>query len=115
MAIDVTPANGELDNFAVPPHSDAPSGVTPDMQATMPGELRLIRRNGKVTGFDANKIAVAMTKAFLAVEGGSAAASIVLFLLVLLGGSVGIAWRHHRLGIGDGRGAGRRPRAATGC
>jgi ribonucleoside-diphosphate reductase alpha chain len=39
------------------------------------GEFHVIRRNGKVTGFDANKIAVAMTKAFLAVEGGSAAAS----------------------------------------
>ena len=75
MAIDVTPANGELENFAVPPRNDAPTGVTPDMQANAPGELRVIRRNGKVTGFDANKIAVAMTKAFLAVEGGSAAAS----------------------------------------
>jgi ribonucleoside-diphosphate reductase alpha chain len=37
--------------------------------------MRVIRRNGKVTTFDANKIAVAMTKAFLAVEGGNAAAS----------------------------------------
>ena len=48
---------------------------TADINATAPGELRVIRRNGKVTGFDANKIAVAMTKAFLAVEGGNAAAS----------------------------------------
>lgn len=38
-------------------------------------ELQVIRRNGKLTHFDHNKIAVAMTKAFLAVEGGSAAAS----------------------------------------
>lgn len=75
MAIDVTPANGELENFAVPPKSDTPAGVTPEIQANAPGELRVIRRNGKVTGFDGNKIAVAMTKAFLAVEGGSAAAS----------------------------------------
>ena len=37
--------------------------------------LRVIRRNGKVTAFDPSKIAVAMTKAFLAVEGGSAATS----------------------------------------
>jgi ribonucleoside-diphosphate reductase alpha chain len=36
---------------------------------------QVIRRNGKVTHFDPNKIKVAMTKAFLAVEGGSAAAS----------------------------------------
>jgi ribonucleoside-diphosphate reductase alpha chain len=75
MAIDVTPGNGELENFAVPPHDEARGGVTPEIQANAPGELRVIRRNGKVTGFDANKIAVAMTKAFLAVEGGSAAAS----------------------------------------
>jgi ribonucleoside-diphosphate reductase alpha chain len=40
-----------------------------------PGRVQVIRRNGKVTHFDANKIMVAMTKAFLAVEGGSAAAS----------------------------------------
>lgn len=45
------------------------------IKATAPGQYRVIRRNGKVTGFDPNKIAVAMTKAFLAVEGGSAAAS----------------------------------------
>jgi ribonucleoside-diphosphate reductase alpha chain len=37
--------------------------------------IQVIRRNGKVTNFDPSKISVAMTKAFLAVEGGSAAAS----------------------------------------
>jgi ribonucleoside-diphosphate reductase alpha chain len=37
--------------------------------------MRVIRRNGQVTGFDPGKIAIAMTKAFLAVEGGTAAAS----------------------------------------
>ncbi|MEW8230032.1 MAG: ribonucleoside-diphosphate reductase subunit alpha [Candidatus Thiodiazotropha endolucinida] len=37
--------------------------------------IQVIRRNGKVTHFDPSKISVAMTKAFLAVEGGSAAAS----------------------------------------
>lgn len=42
---------------------------------TAPGQLKLIKRNGKVAPFDDNKIKVAMTKAFLAVEGGSAAAS----------------------------------------
>ena len=36
---------------------------------------RVIRRNGKQTAFDRSKIIVAMTKAFLAVEGGTAAAS----------------------------------------
>lgn len=42
---------------------------------TAPGHLRVIRRNGTVTPYDQNKIAVAMTKAFLAIEGGTAAAS----------------------------------------
>ncbi|MDV3240769.1 MAG: ribonucleoside-diphosphate reductase subunit alpha, partial [Methylocaldum sp.] len=37
--------------------------------------MRVIRRNGKVTIFDAGKISVAITKAFLAVEGNTAAAS----------------------------------------
>jgi len=36
---------------------------------------RVIRRNGKQTVFDRTKIIVALTKAFLAVEGGTAAAS----------------------------------------
>ncbi len=35
----------------------------------------MIRRNGTVTPFDFNKIGIAMTKAFLAVEGDSAAGS----------------------------------------
>jgi len=42
---------------------------------TAPGRFRVIRRNGKVTAYDREKIAIAMTKAFLAVEGGNAAAS----------------------------------------
>ncbi len=46
-----------------------------EVAAHTPGRVQVIRRNGKVTHFDANKIMVAMTKAFLAVEGGSAAAS----------------------------------------
>ena len=46
-----------------------------ELQSTAPGQYRVIRRNGKVTGFDRNKIKVAVTKAFLAVEGGEAAAS----------------------------------------
>ncbi|HHL32089.1 MAG TPA: ribonucleoside-diphosphate reductase subunit alpha, partial [Oceanospirillales bacterium] len=48
---------------------------TNTVTTTAPGEYRVIRRNGKITGFDASKISVAMTKAFLAVEGGQAAAS----------------------------------------
>jgi ribonucleoside-diphosphate reductase alpha chain len=45
------------------------------LAATAPGQLRVIKRNGTVVPYDEAKIAVAMTKAFLAVEGGNAAAS----------------------------------------
>jgi ribonucleoside-diphosphate reductase alpha chain len=38
-------------------------------------EFKVIRRNGAVVGFEAPKISVAMTKAFLAVNGGTGAAS----------------------------------------
>lgn len=38
-------------------------------------QYRVIRRNGELTQFDANKIAAAMTKAFLAVEGQAATTS----------------------------------------
>ncbi|AXQ27903.1 ribonucleoside-diphosphate reductase subunit alpha [Solimonas sp. K1W22B-7] len=48
---------------------------TVEVAATAPGGIKVIRRNGKVTGFDAGKISIAVTKAFLAVEGGAAAAS----------------------------------------
>ncbi len=46
-----------------------------NIAVTAPGQFRVIRRNGKVTTFDGEKISIAMTKAFLAVEGGNAAAS----------------------------------------
>ena len=45
------------------------------ISAYQPGNYNVIRRNGKVTAFDAAKISVAITKAFLEVEGGTAAAS----------------------------------------
>ena len=40
-----------------------------------PGQLRIIKRNGKVVLFDVSKIEVAITKAFLAVYSSTAAAS----------------------------------------
>ncbi len=43
--------------------------------AAAPGGMKVIRRNGKVTPYDDSKINVAITKAFLAVEGGNAATS----------------------------------------
>jgi ribonucleoside-diphosphate reductase alpha chain len=56
-----------------PPQSGA--AVTPGIAATAPGQLRVIKRNGTVVPFEGSKISVAITKAFLAVEGGTAAAS----------------------------------------
>lgn len=52
-----------------------PQASSSEITATQPGEIKTIKRNGKVVLFDENKIKVAITKAFLAVEGGSAAAS----------------------------------------
>ena len=43
--------------------------------ALKPGKMRVMKRNGKVVAFDREKIKVAIMKAFLAVEGSSAAAS----------------------------------------
>ena len=43
--------------------------------STAPGQLRVIKRNGAVVAYDESKISVAITKAFLAIEGGNAAAS----------------------------------------
>ena len=43
--------------------------------STAPGQLRVIKRNGAVVAYDESKISVAITKAYLAVEGGTAAAS----------------------------------------
>ena len=45
------------------------------MTDTTPGQLRVIKRNGAVVAYDESKISVAITKAYLAVEGGQAAAS----------------------------------------
>ncbi len=61
--------------FAVPPIEEAPSSTGSELSELVPAEFRVVRRNNKITSFDATKIEVAMTKAFLAVEGGSAAAS----------------------------------------
>jgi ribonucleoside-diphosphate reductase alpha chain len=54
--------------------SFAPSDVA-SLNNTAPGELKVIRRNGSITPYDSSKISIAITKAFLATEGGNAAAS----------------------------------------
>ncbi len=53
----------------------APNKQSIDLNVNSPGQIRVIRRNGTVTPYDATKIVVAMTKAFLAVEGNQATTS----------------------------------------
>ncbi|WP_234049801.1 MULTISPECIES: ribonucleoside-diphosphate reductase subunit alpha [unclassified Xanthobacter] len=60
---------------AGPALSKAFTSSEPPAARTAEPAYQVIRRNGAVTPFDAGKIAVALTKAFLAVEGGHAAAS----------------------------------------
>ncbi|MFJ1299713.1 ribonucleoside-diphosphate reductase subunit alpha [Pseudomonadota bacterium AL_CKDN230030165-1A_HGKHYDSX7] len=57
---------------AVPPESNDAQSGTPTGQFA---SYNIIRRNGSVVGFEPGKIAIAMTKAFLAVNGGQGAAS----------------------------------------
>ena len=49
--------------------------VADSANKSLHSNYNVVRRNGKLTSFDKDKIAIAMTKAFLAVEGGQAAAS----------------------------------------
>ena len=63
-------------NQSVPnPGGNGSEPLPPTIAATAPGQLRVIKRNGTVVRYTDDKIAVALTKAFLAVEGGTAAAS----------------------------------------
>ena len=48
---------------------------TPEPNAARYADYRIIRRNGAVVNFEPTKISIAMTKAFLAVNGGQGAAS----------------------------------------
>ena len=61
---------GDTSRTADPNNDDTVSVVS-----TAPGQLRVIKRNGAVVAYDESKISVAITKAYLAVEGGNAAAS----------------------------------------
>lgn len=65
---DDTAANGDIPSDEIPRHE--------------PVELRVLRRNGTVATFDADRISVAITKAFLAVEGAGAGQSERLRILV---------------------------------
>src|SRR5512139_1746161 len=52
------------------PFADDPT--SPDTRLS---QYKVIRRNGAVVGFEPSKISIAMTKAFIAVNGGQGAAS----------------------------------------
>lgn len=63
---------------------DEPQMIIPTSNPELaPGGLRVIRRNGKTVAYDDTKIALAVTKAFLAVEGDTAPASSRIHDLVM--------------------------------
>jgi len=59
---------------AAPPIAFAAEPAQTALEARY-AQYKIIRRNGAVVGFEPSKIAIAMTKAFLAVNGGQGAAS----------------------------------------
>ena len=68
------------ENSSVNVPTTTPSSLGADaslaaVASTAPGQLRVIKRNGTLVPYTDDKISIAVTKAFLAVEGGTAAAS----------------------------------------
>jgi ribonucleoside-diphosphate reductase alpha chain len=61
--------------FGVVPTADHPAAYTPTHPSVTLADYKIIRRNGAVVPFEPSKISIAMTKAFLAVNGGQGAAS----------------------------------------
>ena len=61
-----------IEDSTYAPSQPAPAEPPPP---SAPGQLRVIKRDGVVVAYDDSKIAIAMTKAYLAVEGSSGAAS----------------------------------------
>jgi ribonucleoside-diphosphate reductase alpha chain len=76
VAVADSVTNKEKSNISHIENLDTHTDTTQaEFNAYQPGEYKVIRRNGKVTSFDPTKIVVALTKAFLNVEGGTAATS----------------------------------------
>jgi ribonucleoside-diphosphate reductase alpha chain len=66
----------QADIFAGTPTNTKPATeFSNDSTALAPGQIRVIKRNGTVVSYDDSKIALAISKAFLAVEGSGAANS----------------------------------------
>lgn len=79
----------------------ATNKVTPlQITANVPGTLQVIRRNGQTVPYQDSKIAIAMTKAFLAVEGAHGPASTRIHELVEKLVKHITATFHHRLPSG---------------
>jgi len=57
------------------PQASQQSASAFELAAVSPGQLRVIKRNGTLVPYTDDKISIAITKAFLDVEGGTAAAS----------------------------------------
>jgi len=60
--------------FGITPSLPSISTSSNNLSVTL-GDYKIIRRNGAVVGFEPSKISIAVTKAFLAVNGGQGAAS----------------------------------------
>src|SRR5262249_38395384 len=60
--------------FGLTSLGSAPSSSAANLSVGL-GDYKIIRRNGAVVGFEPSKISIAVTKAFLAVNGGQGAAS----------------------------------------
>ena len=72
----------QVASSAITPSSPAQRNLMTETSTTLAAnndprlaQYKVIRRNGAVVGFEPAKIAIAMTKAFLAVNGGQGAAS----------------------------------------
>ena len=69
------PGMGSVEGLHQAPSAGFVAGGVGGAQATQLSDYKIIRRNGSVVAFEPSKIAIAVTKAFLAVNGGQGAAS----------------------------------------
>jgi ribonucleoside-diphosphate reductase alpha chain len=67
-------SEGVSPSFSAPPRQDAETSVSSSPAQSL-DQYKVIRRNGSVVSFEPSKVSIAMTKAFLAVNGGQGAAS----------------------------------------
>ncbi|MBL8514516.1 MAG: ribonucleoside-diphosphate reductase subunit alpha, partial [Betaproteobacteria bacterium] len=95
LASDIRPANPTI-GFGLTPQNTA----NPDFAESRYADYKIIRRNGSVAPFEPSKIGVAMTKAFIAVNGSQEAASARMREMVqqLTGNVVSALMRHKPTG-----------------